>query len=69
MAADKGFDVQQNGSSIGTIRFVAGALTLTFVAAAAITPESGDGLVVVAPASTDASLADLATTMAGGITG
>jgi len=67
--ADADFDVQRNGNSIGTIRFTAGATASTFIAANAVTLDTGDVLTVVAPASVDANLADLAITIAGGLTG
>ena len=63
--ADADFDVQQNGSSIGTIRLGVGATVPTFIAAAAVTLDTGDVLTVIAPASADASLADLGVTLAG----
>jgi hypothetical protein len=66
-AADADFDVRQNGTSIGTIRFTAGATASTFIAANAVTLDSADVLTVVAPASLDASLADLAVTLAGSL--
>ena len=65
--ADADFDVRRNGNSIGTIRFGTGATTPTFTTTAAVTLESSDELVVVAPASIDASLADLAVTLAGSL--
>jgi hypothetical protein len=65
--ADADFDVRRNGSSIGTIRFEAGATTPTFIAAAAITLEVDDELKVTAPASVDASLADVAVATSGGL--
>ena len=67
--ADADFDVRQNGTSIGTIRFTAGATASTFVAANAATLDTSDVLTVVAPASVDANLADLAITIAGDLTG
>lgn len=66
-AADADFDVRQNGSSVGTIRFGVGATTPTFLAAAAITLEVDDELTVTAPASVDASLADLAIAFSGSL--
>ena len=65
--ADADFDVRRNGTSVGTIRFVAGATAATFIAASAVTLEIGDELTVVAPASVDASLADLGLVLAGAL--
>ena len=65
--ADADFDVRQNGSSIGTIRFGAGATAPTFIATAAVTLEIGDELTVVAPAGVDASLSDPATSVSGSL--
>lgn len=63
--ADADFDVQQNGSSIGTIRFGVGATDATSIATAGVTLEIGDELTVVAPTSADAGLADVVVTLAG----
>ena len=63
--ADADFDVQRNGSSIGTIRFGTGATAPTFIAAAGVTLEIGDELIVVAPMSLDTSLSDFSITIAG----
>ena len=63
--ADADFDVQGNGSNIGTIRFGAGSTTPTFIAAAGVTLEIGDELTVVAPSGVDASLADATVTLTG----
>lgn len=52
------FDIQKNGSSIGTMSFADGANTATFTFASTITFASGDRLTIVAPASL-ASAADL----------
>ena len=65
--ADAGFDVRRNGSSIGTIRFGAGATAPTFIAVAATTLQFGDELAMVAPASVDASLTNLVTTIIGNL--
>jgi hypothetical protein len=61
--ADADFDVRRNGSSIGTIRFEVGLTAATYIAAVVL--EIGDELTVVAPASVDVSLADLAVTLTG----
>lgn len=57
------FDLRRNGSSIGTMRFAAGATVASFIAAAPATFAPGDVLTVVAPAAPDATLADLAITL------
>jgi hypothetical protein len=62
--AQADFDVRRNGTSIGTVRFPAGSATATFIAASAVTCEPGDRLTVVAPATPDATLADIAVTLA-----
>lgn len=60
------FDVQKNGSSIGTVTIGAGTTTATFATSGgvAISFAAGDRLTVVAPASPDATLADAAITFA-----
>jgi len=63
--AETDLDVQRNGTSIGTIRFVASASTAVFIAASETVLEPGDLLEVIAPASPDATLADIAITLAG----
>jgi hypothetical protein len=65
--AQTDFDVRRNGTSIGTVRFPAGSATATFIAASAVTCEPGDRLTVVAPATPDATLADIAVTLAGAL--
>jgi hypothetical protein len=65
--AQTDFDVQRNGLSIGTVRFPAGSATATFIAARAVTREPGDRLTVVAPATPDATLANIAVTLAGAL--
>jgi hypothetical protein len=65
--AQTDFDVQRNGLSIGTVRFPAGSATATFIAASAVTCEPGDRLTVVAPATPDATLANIAVTLAGAL--
>lgn len=63
--AETDLDVQHNGASIGTIRFAASASTAVFIAASETILEPGDLLEVIAPASPDATLADIAITLAG----
>jgi hypothetical protein len=61
--AQTDFDVQKNGSSVATIRFAASGTTATFINAGADTFAAGDNLRVVAPASPDATLADIVITL------
>lgn len=64
--ASTAFDVQKNGSSVGTITFALGASTSTFVTAAgALSLAAGDVLTIVAPATPDATLADVGFALAG----
>lgn len=63
--AAKDFDVQKNGGSIGTISFAASGATATFTFASAVTFSAGDVLAIIAPASADATLADISFTLAG----
>jgi hypothetical protein len=64
-AAEKDFDIRRNGTSFATMRFAAGADTATFISATEIILEPGDVLSVVAPATADATLADVGFTLAG----
>lgn len=64
-AAQTDFDVQKNGSSVGTMRFAASATTATFIAASPISLAAGDRLKLITPASQDATLAGLSWTIAG----
>ena len=63
--AQTDFDIQKNGSSVGTMRFAIGATSATFIAASPITFTSGDVIKVVAPASPDATLANVHFTLKG----
>lgn len=65
--ASTAFDVQKNGSSIGTITFAAAASTATFTttAGAAQSLAAGDVISIIAPASPDATLADPGFVLAG----
>lgn len=57
--AQTDFDIRKNGVSVGTMRFAAAANVATFIAANAVTFESGDVMTVVAPSSPDSTLADI----------
>jgi len=65
--AQTDFDIQKSGVSIGTMRFAAAGTLATFIAASETTfdPTSDDYLTVVAPGTPDATLADVAFTLAG----
>lgn len=63
--AQTDFDVQKNGTSVGTIRFAATATSATFIAASAITLAAGDVLAIIAPATPDTTLADVGLVLAG----
>jgi hypothetical protein len=59
------FEVQKNGAAVGTMMFTAAATTATFAMASATTFDAGDVLTLVAPATPDATLANLAWTFMG----
>lgn len=63
--AQADFDVQKNGVSVGTIRFAAAATSATFIAASAVSLAAGDILSVLAPATPDATLANVGLVLAG----
>lgn len=63
--AQTDFDIQKNGSSIGTMRFAAAATTASFISASGATFSAGDVLKVIAPASPDATLSDISFLLAG----
>lgn len=63
--AEANFDVKKNGTSIGTLRFAAGAVQPTFLLTPAQRFVAGDYLEVVAPGSQDATLQDIAFLLAG----
>lgn len=63
--AQTDFDVQKNGSSVGTIRFAAAATTSTFIAASGPSFAAGDILSIIAPASPDATLANIGVVLVG----
>lgn len=61
------FDVQKNGTSIGTVTIAAGTTTATFATSggAAQSFVAGDVLFIIAPATPDATLADPGFVLAG----
>ena len=59
------FTITQNGATIGTVSFAAGALTGTFNFSAAITFAAGDILRIVGPTASDATLSNLSITLVG----
>jgi hypothetical protein len=59
------FAIAKNGTNVGTMGFAAGAATATFAMATATTLAGGDVLTIVAPATPDATLANLAWTLGG----
>jgi len=63
--AQTDFDIQKNGSSVGTLRFAAGATSATFIAASPVSFAAGDVLKLVGPATPDATLATLGLTLKG----
>lgn len=65
--AETDLDVRHDGASVGTIRFGATESTAAFIAASETILEPGGLLEVTAPASPDATLADLAITLAGAL--
>src|SRR5262249_2563876 len=64
-AAPAAFDIQKNGSNVGTMVFAASATTATFAMASATSFAPGDVLTLVAPATPDITLANLAWTLVG----
>jgi len=63
--AQTDFDILKNGSSFGTMRFAAAGTVASFIAASPATFAAGDILTVVAPASPDATLADIGFALSG----
>jgi len=63
--AQTDFDLKKNGSSVGTMRFAAAGTVASFIMASQTTFAAGDVLTVVAPASPDATLANLGFSLAG----
>lgn len=59
------FDIQKNGSSVGSMTFATGATTASFTAASSITLAAGDIISIIAPASQDGTLANVGIVLAG----
>lgn len=61
------FDIQKNGSSVGTCTIAAASITGTFATSGGTAQsfDAGDVLAIVGPATEDATLADMAFTLAG----
>jgi hypothetical protein len=59
------FTIAKNGTGVGTMAFAAGATSATFAMASATTFAGGDVLTIIAPATPDATLANLAWTLSG----
>lgn len=57
--AQTDFDLQKNGVSVATIRFAAAGTVATFIAASSIVTAAGDLISIHAPASADATIADI----------
>jgi len=63
--ANTNFAIAKNGSNVATMAFAAGATSATFTMAAATGFAGGDVLTITAPATQDATLANLAWTLTG----
>jgi hypothetical protein len=63
--AQTDFDIKKNGSSVGTMRFAAAGTTASFIMASQTSFAAGDILTLVAPASPDATLANIGFALAG----
>lgn len=63
--AQTDFDVQRNGSSIGTLRFAAAATTATWVSVSGFTSAAGDTFEIIPPATADATLSNVAGAIVG----
>ena len=63
--AQTDFDIKVNATSVGTMRFAAGATSASFIAASAITMAAGDSIKVLAPASPDATISGISFVLKG----
>ena len=63
--AQTDFDMKKNGSSIGTVRFAAAGTTASYVSISASSWVAGDILTLIAPATPDATIADIWGTLVG----
>jgi len=63
--AQTDFDLKKNGSSIGTVRFAAAGTTASYVSISSSSWAAGDILTLIAPASPDATIADIWGTLVG----
>lgn len=63
--AQTDFDLQKNGTSVGTIRFAAAGTVATFVGVSAITTAAGDLISIVGPGTPDTTLADIGFAISG----
>lgn len=63
--AQTDFDVQQNGVSVGTIRFAADSATASFIAASPVNFAAGDVVSIIAPSTPDATLSNVGIVLAG----
>jgi len=64
-SAQTDFDIQVNGVSEGTMRWAASGTTASFIFAAGVSVAAGDEIKIIAPASADATLANLVWTLKG----
>jgi hypothetical protein len=63
--AQADFDLQVGGVSVGTMRWAAASTVASFISASGATVAAGDEIEILAPATPDASLADLTWTIKG----
>lgn len=63
--SDKTFDVQKNGSSVGSMTFTKGSNTATFSMGSDTSFAAGDRIEVIAPGTQDSALADVSATFKG----